>query len=158
MAPPLLTLTDIHLTFGSTPLFTGADLAVHARERLCLVGRNGSGKSTLLKIAAGELEFDDGERFFQPGTTVRYLPQEPDFSQFNTVLEYVEAGLEEHIGWRKRERGRRTGGNFADRTGDTRGAHSRGSMAARLERWWDLAGGLGGRVRDGGDGAGGGVK
>lgn len=95
MAPPLLTLTDIHLTFGSTPLFTGADLAVHARERLCLVGRNGSGKSTLLKIAAGELEFDDGERFFQPGTTVRYLPQEPDFSKYKTVLEYVEAGLEE---------------------------------------------------------------
>lgn len=95
MAPPLLTLTDIYLTFGSTPLFTGADLAVHARERLCLVGRNGSGKSTLLKIAAGELEFDDGERFFQPGTTVRYLPQEPDFSKYKTVLEYVEAGLEE---------------------------------------------------------------
>ena len=72
------------------------------------------------------------------------------------LLRYsVEAGLEEHIGWRKRERGRRTGGNFADRTGDTRGAHSRGSMAARLERWWDLAGGLGGRVRNGGDGAGG---
>ena len=95
MAPPLLTLTDIHLTFGSTPLFTGADMAVHARERLCLVGRNGSGKSTLLKIAAGELEFYDGERFFQPDTTVRYLPQEPDFSQFEAVLDYVEAGLEE---------------------------------------------------------------
>ena len=71
MAAPILFLDDIYLTFGSTPLFTGADLAVHARERLCLVGRNGSGKSTLLKIAAGELEFDDGERFFQPGTTVR---------------------------------------------------------------------------------------
>ncbi|NKB50665.1 MAG: ATP-binding cassette domain-containing protein [Rhizobiaceae bacterium] len=95
MAPPLLTLTDIHLTFGSTPLFTGADMAVHARERLCLVGRNGSGKSTLLKIAAGELEFDQGERFFQPGTTVRYLPQEPDFSAYATVMDYVEAGLEE---------------------------------------------------------------
>ena len=95
MAPPLLTLTDIHLTFGSTPLFTGADLAVHARERLCLGGRNGSGKSTLLKIAAGALEFDSGERFFQPGTTVRYLPQEPDFSQHKTVLDYVQAGLEE---------------------------------------------------------------
>ena len=95
MAPPLLTLRDIHLTFGSTPLLTGADMAVHARERLCLVGRNGSGKSTLLKIAAGQIEPDKGERFFQPGTTVRYLPQEPDFSAFATVAEYVEAGLEE---------------------------------------------------------------
>jgi ATP-binding cassette subfamily F protein uup len=95
MAPPLLALTDIHLTFGSTPLLTGADLVVHSRDRLCLVGRNGSGKSTLLKIAAGKLEFDDGTLFFQPGTTVRYLQQEPDLSQYSTVMSYVEAGLEE---------------------------------------------------------------
>lgn len=95
MAPPLLALRDIALTFGSTPLLTGADMAVHARERLCLVGRNGSGKSTLLKIAAGLVEQDSGERFFQPGTTVRYLPQEPDFSAHATVREYVEDGLEE---------------------------------------------------------------
>ena len=95
MAPPLLALTDIHLTFGSTPLLTGADIAVHARERLCLVGRNGSGKSTLLKIAAGQVEQDSGKRFFQPGTTVRYLPQEPDFSNYENVADYVHAGLEE---------------------------------------------------------------
>ncbi len=95
MAPPLLALRDIHLTFGSTPLLTGADIAVHERERLCLVGRNGSGKSTLLKIAAGQVEQDEGERFFQPGTTVRYLPQEPDFSDFATVRDYVEDGLVE---------------------------------------------------------------
>ncbi len=95
MAPPLLTLRDIHLTFGSTPLLTGADLAVHSRERLCLVGRNGSGKSTLLKIAAGQVEQDQGLRFFQPGTTVRYLPQEPDLTKYTTVADYVNAGLEE---------------------------------------------------------------
>ncbi len=95
MAPPLLALRDIHLTFGSTPLLTGADIAVHERERLCLVGRNGSGKSTLLKIAAGQIEQDGGERFFQPGTTVRYLPQEPDFSDYATVRDYVEDGLVE---------------------------------------------------------------
>ncbi|MEL7229067.1 MAG: ABC-F family ATP-binding cassette domain-containing protein [Pseudomonadota bacterium] len=95
MAPPLLALRDIQLTFGSTPLLTGADMAVHARERLCLVGRNGSGKSTLMKIAAGQIEEDGGERFVQPGTTIRYLPQEPDFSGFATVGDYVNAGLEE---------------------------------------------------------------
>jgi energy-coupling factor transporter ATP-binding protein EcfA2 len=53
MAPPLLQLQDIRLTFGGTPLLEGAEFAVSAGERLCLVGRNGSGKSTLLKIAAG---------------------------------------------------------------------------------------------------------
>ena len=93
MAPPLLFLKDIRLTFGGTPLLEGADISVSAGDRLCLVGRNGSGKSTLLKIAAGLTESDHGERFVQPGATVRYLPQEPDLSGFATTLAYVEAGL-----------------------------------------------------------------
>ncbi|HUZ64439.1 MAG TPA: ABC-F family ATP-binding cassette domain-containing protein [Acetobacteraceae bacterium] len=93
MAPPLLLLQDIRLSLGSAPLLEGAALGVGAGERICLVGRNGSGKSTLLKIAAGLLPPDSGTRFLQPGTTVRYLPQEPDLSGFATTLAYVEAGL-----------------------------------------------------------------
>lgn len=93
MAPPLLYLKSIQLTFGGTPLLEGADLTISAGDRLALVGRNGSGKSTLLKIAAGLVEADGGERFVQPGATVRYLPQEPDLTGFETVLAYVEAGL-----------------------------------------------------------------
>jgi ATP-binding cassette subfamily F protein uup len=93
MAPPLLTLQDISLTFGTAPLLAGAGIAVSAGDRVCLVGRNGSGKSTLLRIAAGLIQPDSGRRFAQPGATIRYLPQEPDFSGFATTLEYVEAGL-----------------------------------------------------------------
>jgi ABC transport system ATP-binding/permease protein len=93
MAPPLLTLQDIHLTFGGTPLLEGAELSIGERERVCLVGRNGSGKSTLLKIAAGTVEADRGTRFAQPGATIRYLAQEPDLTGFATTLAYVEAGL-----------------------------------------------------------------
>ena len=93
MAPPLLFLRDIYLTFGGTPLLEGADLSLSEGERLCLVGRNGSGKSTLLKIAAGLMEADGGERFVQPGATVRYLSQEPDLSGYATTRQYVEAGL-----------------------------------------------------------------
>ena len=93
MAPPLLHLRDIHLTFGGTPLLEGAELSVSERDRVCLVGRNGSGKSTLLKVAAGLIEPDSGEVFVQPGSTIRYLPQEPDFSGFTTTLSYVAAGL-----------------------------------------------------------------
>ena len=93
MAAPLLTLQDIELTLGGKPLLEGAELSVSPGERLCLVGRNGSGKSTLLKIAAGLLPSDKGRRFFQPDASVRYLPQEPDLSGFDTVLAYVEDGL-----------------------------------------------------------------
>ena len=93
MAPPLIQLKDIRLTFGGTPLLTGVELSVSSEERVCLIGRNGSGKSTLLKIAAGLVEADSGTRFVQPGSTIRYLPQEPDFAGHATTLAYVEAGL-----------------------------------------------------------------
>ncbi|MEM8975967.1 MAG: hypothetical protein AAGD43_28210, partial [Pseudomonadota bacterium] len=39
MAPPLLNLQNIQLTFGGTPLMTGADLQVGAGDRIGLVGR-----------------------------------------------------------------------------------------------------------------------
>jgi len=93
MAPPLIQLKEIKLTFGGTPLLSGVELSVSTGDRVCLIGRNGSGKSTLLKIAAGLVEPDSGSRFVQPGATVRYLPQEPDFEGHATTLAYVEAGL-----------------------------------------------------------------
>ena len=93
MAPPLLLLQDIGLTFGGTPLLIAARLAVAAGDRICLVGRNGSGKSTLLQIAAGLVQPDAGERFAQPGAMISYLPQEPDLTGFATTLAYVEAAF-----------------------------------------------------------------
>ncbi|ADP71956.1 ABC transporter related protein [Rhodomicrobium vannielii ATCC 17100] len=93
MAAPLLTLQNIALTFGGTPLFDGASLVVSEGDRIAIVGRNGTGKSTLMKIAAGLIEPDSGSRFAQPGAIMRYLPQEPDFGDHATVLSYVESGL-----------------------------------------------------------------
>ncbi len=93
MAPPLIQLSEIALSFGGPALLESADLSVAMGERICLVGRNGSGKSTLLKIAAGLIAPDKGKIFTQPSATIRYLPQEPDFSGFAHALDYVEAGL-----------------------------------------------------------------
>ena len=93
MAAPLIQLQDIHLTFGGAPLLQGTELMVSEGDRLCLVGRNGSGKSTLLKIAAGFVEADRGTRSVAPSATIRYLPQEPDLSGYETTLTFVEAGL-----------------------------------------------------------------
>src|SRR6187397_2421739 len=93
MPPPLLLLHDVNLTFGVTPLLSGAALAIAGGDRICLVGRNGSGKSTLLRIAAGLVQPDEGERFAQPGATISYLPQEPELAEFSTTLAYVEAGF-----------------------------------------------------------------
>lgn len=95
MPPPILHLRDIHLTFGGSPLLSGAELYVGEGARICLVGRNGSGKSTLLKIAAGTIDPDSGEVFRQPGVTTAYLPQEPDLSAYATSLDYVIDGFGE---------------------------------------------------------------
>ncbi len=93
LAPPLLRLEAVRLTFGGQPLLDGAELSVGAGERIALVGRNGSGKSTLLKVAAGLVEAQDGEIFRQPSATIRYLSQAPDLDGFANVRAYVEAGL-----------------------------------------------------------------
>jgi ATP-binding cassette subfamily F protein uup len=94
--PPILHLSGITLAFGGAPLLEAVELSVAQGQRLCLVGRNGTGKSTLLKIAAGQIEADQGTVFVQPGASLRYLPQEPSLSGFATTRDYVEAGLGPH--------------------------------------------------------------
>jgi len=37
MAPPLIQLKDIRLTFGGTPLLSGVELSVSSAERVCLI-------------------------------------------------------------------------------------------------------------------------
>ncbi|MEM1276311.1 MAG: ATP-binding cassette domain-containing protein [Pseudomonadota bacterium] len=99
-APPLLTLSEITLGWGGNPLFAGLNVVIGPGDRLCVVGRNGSGKSTLMKLAAGLIEPDGGERFIKPGASVSYLPQEPDFTGFKTLLAYAAADLDPAETWR----------------------------------------------------------
>lgn len=93
-APPILTLTDVALTFGGAPLFHGLSLSVEPGARTCLVGRNGSGKSTLMKVMAGITEPDSGARFVKPGMSVGYMEQHPDMAGFDTLGDFALAGLE----------------------------------------------------------------
>ncbi len=91
---PLLQLSDISLTFGGDPVFSGLDLVVHAGDRVALVGRNGSGKSTLMKVMAGLVEADTGMRVLPSGTSVGYMEQHPDFTGFETLGAFAASGLE----------------------------------------------------------------
>lgn len=94
MAPPLLSLDDIQLAFGERVLFSGLTLSVAPFDRIALVGRNGSGKSTLMKVIAGAVEEDRGTRYVDPGAQIIYLPQEPDFTGFETIDAYFFDELE----------------------------------------------------------------
>ena len=92
--PPLITLTDVRLSFGGKPLFEGVSFSLSKGERAALVGRNGAGKSTLMKIISELIEPDTGEVWRQPGLTYATVPQEPDLGGFTTVLDYAAEGLE----------------------------------------------------------------
>jgi len=93
---PIYTLKNAHLSFGLNPLFTGIELSISRGDKICLVGRNGSGKSTLLKVISGRIEADQAEVFIQPGTVISYMPQEDDFSEYETLRDVVLSGLENH--------------------------------------------------------------
>ncbi|MFD9735925.1 amino acid ABC transporter ATP-binding protein [Umezawaea sp. NPDC059074] len=64
-AATLVRISDLHKSYGTTPVLRGVDLQVRQGEVTCVIGPSGSGKSTLLrcvnhleKINAGEIEVD----------------------------------------------------------------------------------------------------
>lgn len=91
--PPILTIKNAKLSFGTNELFTDVNLYINRGDKISLVGRNGCGKSTLLKVISQNIEADSGEIFVQPGVKVSYLPQDTDFSSYKTLRDVVLSGL-----------------------------------------------------------------
>jgi ATPase subunit of ABC transporter with duplicated ATPase domains len=56
----VVTLKNVHKSYGSRTIYEGLDFAVRRKERWCVMGVNGAGKSTLLKLVTGATEPDDG--------------------------------------------------------------------------------------------------
>ncbi len=79
--PDRTVIKDLYLSF-----LPGAKIGV--------IGVNGAGKSTVLRIMAGVDDNFTGEAWRRPGTTVGYLPQEPDLGDAKTVREVVEKAVE----------------------------------------------------------------
>ncbi len=98
MSLPILTMTDVRQAFGGKPLFEGVTFTLAKGERAALVGRNGAGKTTLMKLVTGHFEPDDGKLWLHPGTTVTTVEQEPDLSQYKSVLDFASEGLDQ--AWR----------------------------------------------------------
>ncbi len=94
--PPIYTLKDVKLRFGTNQLFRSIELYINRGDKISLIGRNGSGKSTLLKIIAGLQDVDDGEIFIQPATKIGYMPQDADLAEYKTLRDVVLSGLEKN--------------------------------------------------------------
>ncbi len=92
MLTPLLTIAECGINLGDRWLLRGANLALHAGDRLALVGRNGAGKSSLMKLLSGHGEMDEGSLWIAPGTQIAYLPQAPEIHPGKTLRAIVTAG------------------------------------------------------------------
>ena len=89
----LIRLNGISLAYGRQPLLDGVDLAINARERVCLVGRNGAGKSTLLQIIAGQVQADGGNVWRADGLRIAALRQDVPVDDPRSVYRAVAEGL-----------------------------------------------------------------
>jgi polar amino acid transport system ATP-binding protein len=60
-AQPIVSLRDIHKSFGDFAVLKGVSLNVGKGEVICIIGPSGSGKSTALRCINGLIPIDHGE-------------------------------------------------------------------------------------------------
>ena len=87
----MLELHDLSLYRGPRLLFAGADLAIHAGQKVGLTGANGTGKSSLFALIRGELHADAGEITLPPHWTIAHVAQETP-AEDTPAVDYVMAG------------------------------------------------------------------
>src|SRR5580704_4886032 len=76
----------------------GINLSFFPGAKIGVIGANGSGKSSLLQIMAGLDDGFTGQARLTPGTTVGFLPQEPELDETKTVAGNVTDGIGEIAG------------------------------------------------------------
>ncbi len=105
---PVLTLTDVCLSYGSRTLFAHFDLSLRGPQRIHIAGENGSGKTTLLDLISGGTAPDAGTitrhvplgyllqqqtRLTAETSVDRCLAYRPDWSETDIRTSLARAGL-----------------------------------------------------------------
>lgn len=85
----LVTIEHLTKSYTERLLFDDTAFSIEDGEKVGLIGINGTGKSTLLKIVAGLEEPDEGNVVCRRNLYIRYLPQNPEFTKGDTVLESI---------------------------------------------------------------------
>ena len=87
----MLRLSQLTLARGARRLLAGADLTVHDRHKVGLVGANGSGKSSLFAAIRGEILPDAGEIEVPAAWTLAHVAQETAAVEM-PAIDYVQDG------------------------------------------------------------------
>lgn len=85
----IISTEKVSHSFGDKWLFKDISLGIARGERVALVGANGSGKSTFLRILSGVLTPNEGRVVTERGIRIGYLEQDPHFSEFSTINDFV---------------------------------------------------------------------
>ncbi len=94
MSISIASASELCVSYSSHTILDGATLAIHAGERIGLVGRNGCGKSTFLKILANVEVPDSGEYTTKRDLIIGYLPQDFELDEAATVLDATLSGAQ----------------------------------------------------------------
>ena len=92
----MVSVDNLKVEFGVTPLFEDVSYVINKRDRIALVGKNGAGKSTMLKILAGLQAPTSGCVSVPREVSIGYLPQVMVLSDSRTVMEETEMAFD-HI-------------------------------------------------------------
>lgn len=60
ISDPLISLDDVHKSFGEVEVLKGISLDVQKGDVICIIGPSGSGKSTILRCINGLISIDQG--------------------------------------------------------------------------------------------------
>ncbi|WP_348612602.1 ABC transporter ATP-binding protein [Halobaculum rarum] len=105
MSEFLLSLENVHTSYGKTPILRDISLALEKGERVGVMGRNGVGKTTLMKTIIGLLATDDGSISYngeditalsadkRARLGMGYIPQGRDVFPDLTVEQNINMGL-----------------------------------------------------------------
>ena len=85
----IFSIKDAMVRYKEYPVFQNLSLNIHQGRRVALIGKNGTGKSTIMNIISGLKSLDEGEIWEEPGTTIRYLGQEFQYKEKETVFEFI---------------------------------------------------------------------
>ena len=92
----MISVEQLTVEFGGSPLFDEISFLVNPKDRIALVGKNGAGKTTLLKIFSGKQTPTKGRITIPKNLSIGYLPQHMIHNEGTTVMQEAEKAFE-HI-------------------------------------------------------------